>query len=207
MEGQRTYSAGFATLEATAWLLGVLPFVVAAAIAALYVHDQRVLAVIPEALLREISLPTLSWTSNGSSAGEFRVEAASLRAAAGVLAENALTEAKRSVLKTKALNARACLWVFQVDAQTGKAIAVEQEECGGSSLGELKTTLDGSLTSVLKRRVGVLVPERSNTVSFVDRAIIAGVVVSGSFIPMVPGIEQPKLRFAHVTFPRSEVSL
>ena len=71
MTGQRA-ERGVAVLEAAAWLAVTLPVAVLGASLCMQLYNQRTLAVIPEAVLREAHSPVLHWSSDGASESRLR---------------------------------------------------------------------------------------------------------------------------------------
>ncbi len=207
MKAARTIpERGIAILEAAAWATVMLPVAMLAAHTCLLVHDQRVMAIIPEAVLREEPLPALSWTGDGEG-GTFGVSGEALRRAASSLAARASAEANASLLRTSRISARACCWVYAVDEITGRAGVLRQEACATAGPQALEARLAAELNSLRARPIGVRSFSVSGTQDYVPTVIIAGVALGGDFSPAVPALKQQQLQFAHVSFPRQEVTL
>lgn len=198
---------GLAVLEAAAWLTVVLPFALLGATLCLKVYDQRTLAVIPEALLRETAMPSLRWVADGND-GSFGLEAAELRASAAKLVAAAAGEARASLVQTGSVSARACCWVFQVDEATGAASAIERQECVSSGSLELSAELEAALESSAAPRLGVLADgAETGEPRYIHRSLVVGLAVAGLFLPPVPALPRTEIKQAHIAYPRQEFTL
>jgi len=197
---------GVAILEAAAWATVMLPVAVLAAHTCLVVHDQRVMAVIPEAALREEALPALVWSEDGTG-GTFGVSSRELERVAASLAVRASGEAAGAALHVSRVSARACCWVYAVDEASGRAATLRQEACASAGPEPLDGVLKAELSSVLARPVGIRSPAPSATGLHVPVVLIAGVALGGEIAPPVSALKRYTLQSAHVSFPRQEVTL
>lgn len=195
---------GVAVLEATAWLTVLLPVAVLGAALCLQLYNQRTLAVIPEAVIREASAPALRWGSSGDQ-GEFSITHSEMRATAAALAASALEEARASLLSVKDLSVRACCWTLTIDQHSGAANGVEAQECVSNGTIPFSTALDVALSHVSRSRLGVPLEATGDTEpQFVSKALVFGVAVGARFVG--PGTAAT-LTQLHIGYPRQEVSL
>lgn len=198
--------SGVAILESAAWLAVSLPVVFFAAGLSMFVHDQRVLGIIPEAQLRESELPSLRWVPNGVG-GSFGISESDGREVIAHLADTAAREAQGVVVQTTKISSRACYWVMRVDPDTGMATGIEQEQCASTGAQALSKALDATLLVIRKSHIGVRMEDTSGARRFIDRALVFGLAIGGEFSLPAPGLEPERLQFSHIAFPRQEVTL
>lgn len=195
---------GFALLEAAAWLAVLLPAAILGASLCMQLYNQRTLAIIPEAVLRETQSPSLRWASDGED-GSFWINDAEMMSAAAELVASAVGEATNSLLSVKHVSARACCWVLRVDAQSGLSSGIERQRCISSGEVGLAGELDRVFGPAADIRVGApLEPSSSSELQFSSRALIFGVAVGAVFVGPMPDVV---LAQAHIAYPRREIAL
>ena len=195
---------GVAVLEAAAWLAVLLPVAVLGASLCLQLYNQRTVAVIPEAVLREARSPVLRWGSDGDQ-GAFSIAHSEMRETAAALAARALEEARTSLVSVKDLSVRACCWTLTIDQRSGAANGVEAQECVSNGTIPTSPVLDAALSRASKTRLGVpLAVAEGHEPEFVSRALVFGVALGARFVG--PGTATT-ITQAHISYPRQEISL
>lgn len=203
----RRSERGLAVLEAAAWLTVLLPCAVLGASLCLQLYDERTMAVIPEAVLREASLPSLRWISDGADGG-FGLDTGELRASAAQLVAAASQEAFASVVHTTDISARACCWIFRVDEATGVAASLESQECVSTGSMQLAAELDAAFSRTAVPRVGAPADGAAEgDAGFVGRALVVGLAVGGVFSPPVAALPESEIAQVHIAYPRQEITL
>ena len=197
---------GIAVLEAAVWSSVLLPCFIFAASLGIFVHDQRIVSILPEALLRESAAPGLRWVSDGSG-GSFNVDNVELEGIVTKMAVSGRAEATANVFHAKQISSRACYWIYGVRADTGLVGTRELESCQSQGAIALTDVLNGMLTQALKGRIGVPIEGSNLSAGYVERIVLIGVAIGGQFSHVHTLFKKQQIEFAHVSFPRREVTL
>ena len=202
----RSSEAGTAILEAGVWLTMLLPVALLGVSVAGAVHDESVLRVVPEAVLRETRVPPLRWSPNGHG-GSYDPDVAELRSVLSTLSRAAVLEAQRDVFKVQNLSSRACFWIYSVNVSTGKLETPISTEC--DVLGPLGREL--AAETYVRRDVlmslGISRDQTGVGAKFVDRIVVAGVVVAGELPDLLGATSARRVSFGSASFPRQEITL
>ena len=102
-------------MEAAVWCLLFIPCgLIGVALYAL-AHDQNIVQMLPESLMRETSGRVMTWRSDGDQ-GFFDVNQGRLDALIEGLSDRGVTGLQRASFKLGSLSSRACYWVYEVDS-------------------------------------------------------------------------------------------
>lgn len=190
-------------LEGALWTIALVPIALTGLSAMASVHDLNVLSRVPHDVLREVSVSGLRWMPDGKN-GRFEADITSLRREITRIAERALAEAERGMIKAGPVASKACFWIFSVNSSTGRLESPIWSECDtrGSTTGEL------SLTVPLEaERVGAQGISLGHGKGFADRVVVTGVAVGADmWRPLEPG-RRYHVSPAAISFARQEVML
>ncbi len=197
------FERGIGVFEASIWLVAVLPLVLMGGSMFALIHDQGHLVGVPVAVLREARFPGMRWVPDGAG-GRFEVDVDGLRDQVVTVAQRAVAEAEQGILRADSVSAKACVWIFSVDARTGSLKTPIWSECDaqGPMGSELSLTADLDREREVSR--GIMFAEGEG---FVERVVVAGVVVAAQTARLLgPGLTY---RFSNgaITFARQEVVL
>jgi hypothetical protein len=194
---------GMGVLEGTLWIIALVPIALTGFSAMASVHDLNVLSRVPHDVLREVSVSGLRWMPDGNN-GRFEADVTSLRREITSIAEQALAEAERGMIKAAPVASKACFWIFSVNSSTGWLESPIWSECDtrGSTSREL------SLTVALEaERVGAQGISLGHGKGFADRVVVTGIVVgTDMWRPLEPG-QRYHVSRAAISFARQEVML
>jgi hypothetical protein len=170
------------------------------------VHDQNVLQVVPEAVLREAQIAPLRWIPSGHG-GQYEVAVAQLRDVVSKLSRTALEEAQGGVLKARQLSSKACFWIFSVHSSNGKVESPISHECDARGPFGSELSVDSLVNRELPTGLGIPRDRVGGAAGFINRVVVAGVVVGGE-VPDLLGVSaSTRVSFGAVSFPRQEISL
>ena len=203
---ERRSEKGIAILEAGIWLTMLLPIALIGVSVATTVHDQNVMQVIPDAVLREARVTPLRWSPNGYG-GRYDPDLAELRNVVGTLSRAALLEARRDVFKAQKLSARACFWIYSVNTSTGKLESPISTECDVRGPLGTELSVGTDIAKELSNSLGIPRDQTGSTARFVDRVVVAGVVVGGELPSLLDATSFQRVSFGSVSFPRQEITL
>lgn len=194
---------GVGLYEAALWLVALLPVVLVGGSVVAIIHDQGHLSGVPAAVLRESTLRGLRWVPDGVT-GQFEAESARLRTQIAMVAQKALDEARRGILKADSVSSKACFWIFSVNPSTGRLETPIWSECEaqGPLGGELSMTAD-----LERERNAFRGIELSKGEGFVERVVVAGVIVAAQTGHLLDPGSDYMLSKGAIAFPRQEVEL
>jgi hypothetical protein len=202
----RRSERGSAILEAGVWMTMLLPVTLLSVSVVATVHDQNVLQVVPDAVLREVRIPPLRWIPNGHG-GHYDVEVAELRDVVSTLSRNALAEAQGEVFKARHLSSKACFWIFSVHSSTGKLESPISHECDARGPLGSELSVDNLVHRELSTSLGIPRDRAGSTSGFVNRVVVAGVVVGGEVPELLDAASATRVSYGAVSFPRQEITL
>lgn len=202
----RRSQRGTAILEAGVWLTILLPVALLGASVVAAVHDQNVLQVVPEAVLREAQIAPLRWIPNGHG-GQYEVAVAELRNVVSTLSRNALAEAQGGVFKARYLSSKACFWIFSVHSSNGKLESPISHECDARGPLGWELSVDNLVNRELSTILGIPRDRAGGSAGFINRVVVAGVVVGGELPDLLDAASATRVSFGAVSFPRQEITL
>ena len=197
---------GTAILEAGVWLTMLLPVSLLGVSVVATVHDQNVLRVVPEAVLREARVPPLRWVPN-EYANAYEVDLAELRNVVSVISRKALGEAQQGVFKAGNISSKACFWIFSVNPRTGRLESPISSECDARGSLGAELSLDGELRQEVSTSVGIPLESAGSIGGFVNRLVVTGVVVGGELPDLFDGTSASQVSFGAVSCARQEITL
>lgn len=194
---------GMGLLEGALWIVALVPLALTGLSAMASVHDLNVIARVPHDVLREFSVSGLRWMPDGNK-GRFEADITSLRREIMRIAERAIAEVERGVIRAGPVASKACFWIFSVNSSTGKLESPIWSECDtrGPTGGEL------SLTAHLEEvRVGAQGVSLGRGEGFADRVVVTGVAVGADMWRPLEPRRRYQISRAAISFARQEVML
>ncbi|MEY4669032.1 MAG: hypothetical protein RL518_1731 [Pseudomonadota bacterium] len=190
---------GIGMYEAALWLVALLPVGLAGGSILAVVNDQMHISGVPAAVLRESSPPGLRWLPDGAG-GRFDADVDGLRAQIGRMAQAAVAEAERGVVKARAVSAKACFWIFSVNSSTGSLESPIGSEC--DARGPLGGDLSMSSDLEYERRKVRGIPFGGQA-GFADKVVVTGVIVGA----VIGGAGESRLLDPRITYPFSKSAI
>lgn len=206
MSGYRR-QRGFVALETAAWCLVCLPLGLLAVAMYALAHDENVVQMLPESLMRETSGRVMTWRPDGDR-GFFDVDQGRLDDIITGLSERAAVSLQQAAFKLDDISARACYWVYDVDATTGAVLdAPLLSDC--RSRGLLGAVLQLENPRLQRLRSGVAKPIVADgvVVEFVSRVVLVGVAIGGRYQGLAEYMRDEVVQHGAVWVPREDVVL
>jgi hypothetical protein len=199
--------SGIAFIEGAAILVVTLPLLLLAFAYIGMAYDQGVTRLIPQSLMREISVGVQRWRSDGK-IGVFEAELDTLEELVRSLQDRARSELVNGSLKLAQVSAKACYWVFNVNPDSGDVVGGARAS-GCSANGAISDTLrlDDALNQTLRRGVSEPITIGGNTVEFVSQVVLVGVAVGGRFSGLAEYLTDETVEASAVWLPRQDLKL
>ena len=169
--------AGFVAMEAAVWCVLCLPLGLLGISMYALAHDENIVQVLPESLMRETSGQVMTWRSDGDQ-GFFDVDQGRLVSIIEGLRDRGVASLQQASFKLGDISARACYWVHDVDPDTGAVSGTPSvSEC--RSQGVIGDTLALEVPRINRMRRGIAKPIISGggVAGFVSRVALVGVAV------------------------------
>lgn len=202
------FSRGFAVLEAAVWCTVLFPLGFLGVAVAAIAHDQNQVQIIPESLMREATGRVLTWRSD-TVEGFFEVDEERLVEIVDTLSVRALEQLESQTYKVLDPSARACGWVYRVDAISGSLDSQPFVTTCRSS-GERGNSLDlsGALAQRLQARVAEPIRGLDGSIEgYVPQIVLVGVSVGGVFEGLAEYLKSEGVQHSAVWVPREDVVL
>jgi hypothetical protein len=206
-EGRR--QRGVALVELSAWLVAILPPIMAASVLFATSHDRNMVQMIPESLMREIGGRVMTWRSDRAG-GIFEVDLARVRALTVTLANRAQAEVAANTFKLREPSVRACYWVYDINVNTGGPGLILSQGC--EQRNDPRGELSDTLLRARARRVNTGIAELVRIAAgapqeYVSRVVLLGVAIGGVFGGWEGLYEPEPVQHAAVWVPRGDVGL
>lgn len=205
--GKRVRQSGFVAMEAAVWCLLCLPLGLLGVSMYALAHDENVVQMVPESLMRETSGRVMTWRSDGDQ-GFFDVDQGRLVRIVEGLRDRGAVALQQASFKLGDISVRACYWVYDVDAGTGAVVdAPVLSDCRSQGpLGE-ELSLDIPRGNRIRRGVGKPIVSGGAVVEFVPRVVLVGVAVGGRYQGLAEYLRDETVQHGAVWVPREDVVL
>jgi hypothetical protein len=194
-------------MEAAVWCLLFIPCgLIGVALYAL-AHDQNIVQMLPESLMRETSGRVMTWRSDGDQ-GFFDVNQGRLDALIEGLSDRGVTGLQRASFKLGSLSSRACYWVYEVDSNSGAVVDIPvASDCRSRGTDGASLSLEIPRVNRLTRGVAKPIVSGGGVVEFVSRVVLVGVAVGGRFQGLSEYFRDELVEHGAVWVPREDVAL
>jgi len=203
----RKRQGGFVAMEAAVWCLMLLPIGLFAVSMYALGHDENVVQILPESLMRESGGRVMTWRSNADQ-GFFDVNQGRLTSMIEDLRARGAAQLQQTSFKLGDISALACYWVYDVDPATGVVgSAPVAGDCRSS--GPLGATLSLDVARGKRLQSGVSRPIVSggDVVEFVSQVALVGVSVGGRYQGLAEYFREQIVQHGAVWVPREDVTL
>ncbi len=198
---------GFVALESAIWCLMLLPLGLLGVSMFALAHDENLVQRLPESLMRETKGRVITWRSDGES-GFFEVNQGRLTAIVLGLRDRALLALQQQAFKLDDISARACYWVYGVDAVSGAVdSAALISDC--RSQGELSAGLQLETPRINRIQSGIAKPIviDGEVGEFISRVVLIGVAVGGRYQGLAEYLRGDVVQHGAVWVPRQDLVL
>jgi hypothetical protein len=199
--------AGFVAMEAAVWCLLCLPLGLLGISMYALAHDQNIVQMLPESLMRETSGRVMTWRSDGVQ-GFFDVDQGRLVRIVEDLRDRGAAALQQTSFKLADISARACYWVYDVDPDTGVVGGAPLlSDCRGRGVLGEALSLDAARTNRIQRGVAKPIVSGGEVVEFVSRVVLVGVAVGGRYEGLAEYLRDETVQHGAVWVPREDVVL
>ncbi len=203
----RRQQRGLVAIEAAVWCLMLLPLGLLGVAMYAIAHDENVVQMLPESLMRETAGRVVTWRSDGDR-GVYEVNKPRLVAIIEGLRDRGVTALHQGSFKLGDLSSRACYWVYDVDPSSG-AIGDEpvMNDCRSRGAIGAELALDTPRLNRIRRGVAMPIMSGGVVAEFVSQVVLVGVAVGGRYQGLAEYLRDATVQHGAVWVPREEVVL
>ena len=203
----RREQRGFVAMEAAVWCLMLLPLGLFGIAMYALAHDENIVQMLPESLMRETSGRVMTWRSDGDR-GVYQVNQARLVTIIEGLRDRGVTALQQASFKLGDISSRACYWVYDVDPDTG-AVDNNPVMSDCRTRGAVGTVLALDIPRMNRIRRGIAKPIVSGgeVAEFVSQVVLVGVAVGGRYQGLAEYLRDEMVQHGAVWVPREDVVL
>ncbi len=203
----RKRQCGFVALETAAWCLMLLPLGLLGISMYALAHDENIVQMLPESLMRETVGRVMTWRSDGDR-GVYEVNQARLVTIIEGLRDRAVTGLQQASFKLGDISSRACYWVYDVDPDTG---VVENNpimsDCRSKGAIGASLALDTPRINRIRRGVAKPIVLGGEVAEFVSQVVLVGVAIGGRYQGLAEYLRDEMVQHGAVWVPREDVVL
>jgi hypothetical protein len=194
---------GMGIYEAAIWLVVLLPVALVGASLVSIVHDLNHISGVPAAVLRESPARGLRWYPDGTG-GHVEADLEELRVHVSRVSQRAVAETESGLLKADLVSAKACFWVFSVNASNGNLESPIWSECDARGPLGSELSLASELAYERDRARGISVGDNEG---FADKVVVTGVIVGAEARHVLDARVAYHLSKGAIAFARQELVL
>jgi len=198
---------GFVAFEAAVLCLVLLPLGLFGIAMYALAHDENIVQMLPESLMRETSGRVITWRSDGAQ-GVYEVNQVRLKTIIEGLRDRGLTALQHASFKLGALSAKACYWVYDVEPHSGVVGDYPvMSECRTQGALGVELSLEAPRINRIRRGVAKPIILGGQVVEFVSQVVLVGVALGGRYQGLAEYLRNATIQHGAVWVPREDVVL